>query len=230
MSAPGIMPPDKHASRIVGELTRLLLAERLADSDRLNGIVDRSADGNPKAQRRLVERLKRQRTRALLYIHLDPGKRGRFVLTTVEFVGYDSDRGEAINPTDPVPERPWLAVLFARQEGKGQGKYDCETGVIALIAHHALQRLVQRFDARTADDLASAARLVWSVIWQAAGKGNVGLDALYDPPPQGWRIPFGDGGALVLGRHDGRKTLVLKTVVDDAEPTPEKTAHIGAAP
>jgi hypothetical protein len=213
----GVMPPDKHASRVVGELTRLLLAERLADSDHLNGVIDRSADGNPKAQRRLVERLKHQRTRALLHIHLDPGKRGRFVFTTVEFVGYDSDRGETINLDDPVPERPWLAVLFARQEGKGRGDYDCETGILALITHHALQRLVQRFEARTADDLANAARLVWKVIWQAAGKGDVGLDALYDPPPQGWRIPFGDGGALVLGAHSGRKTLVLKTVVDDAE-------------
>jgi hypothetical protein len=32
-------------------------------------------------------------------------------------------------------------------------------------------------------------------------------------PPAGWRIPFGEGGALVLARHDTRKTLILKTVL-----------------
>jgi hypothetical protein len=218
----GIVPPDQHASRIVGELTRLLIAERAIDSDHLQEVIDRSSDGSPKAQARMVERIKCQRTRALIYIHLTPGKRGKFAISTAEFIGFDPDRDAAINPDDPVPERPWLAVAFAHHEGKGRGQYDLTKGLLALITHHALQRLVQRFEARTADDLATSAKLVWGVLWKAAGNGEDGLTALYEPPPQGWHIPFGEGGALVLGRHSGRKVLVLKTVLgpgmaDDAE-------------
>jgi hypothetical protein len=112
LSPAGVVPPDAHASRVVGELTRLLIAERFADSNRLEDVV---ANGNPKAQHRLVERIKRQRTRALLCIHLTPGTRGRFTIVTVEFMGFDPGRGQGIGPDDPLPARRWLAVLFASQ-------------------------------------------------------------------------------------------------------------------
>jgi hypothetical protein len=82
--------------------------------------------------------------------------------------------------------------------------------VLALISHHALVRLVQRYAARTADDLVAAARRVWDVVYQEAGSGD--LDAFYKPPPQGWRVPLTDGGALVLGPHEDG-TLVLKTIL-----------------
>jgi hypothetical protein len=60
---------------------------------------------------------------------------------------------------------------------------------------------------------------VWRIIWRAAGKGEEELDTLYEPPPQGWRIPLEEGGALVLGRHRDRRAIVLKTVLvsDDVE-------------
>ena len=73
---------------------------------------------------------------------------------------------------------------------------------------------MQRFDARAADDLANAARIVWQAIRDLVRKqGEDGIEKIYNGAlAAGWRAPFGDG-ALVLGRHSERKTLVLRTVL-----------------
>jgi hypothetical protein len=55
-------------------------------------------------------------------------------------------------------------------ESKGRGNYAATGRLLALITGYALVRLVQRFGARTGDDLANAARIVWRqyVIWFAS--------------------------------------------------------------
>jgi hypothetical protein len=85
-------------------------------------------------------------------------------------------------------------------------------------------RIVQRFGARTVDDLMVAVRLIWSVIWQAARKGEDDLDALFEPPPQGHRISLEGVGTLVIGRHWTRRAIVLKTVL-----APDATEDVEAA-
>jgi hypothetical protein len=215
LSPAGTSVPDKHASRVVGELCQLLIAESNDQWGNLIALWARGADGNPKAQHRLVERIERQRVRSILKLRLTPGKRGKYHIVIIDWGGWDSSRDAEITSRDPMPPRPWLVVRLSSMEGRGRGQIDSMGCILALISHHALVRLVQRFDARTADDLASAARIVWEAIFNVTQEeGLEGIGRLYgEAPPAGWRIPFGDGGALILARHDTSQTLILKTVL-----------------
>jgi hypothetical protein len=145
-----VVPPDKHAARIVSELVQRLVEEQIGDSDRLADTWCDSADGSPKAQCRLVERIKCQRMRSLIEVKLTPGKRGRYSIYLVEWYAWDPARDA---PIDRVPS----TVRLNFYESKGRGNYDATGRLLAPITHHSLFRLVQRF----------GARWLWPVRWAA---------------------------------------------------------------
>jgi hypothetical protein len=147
-------PPERHADRVTGDMIRFLITERVGTQTRIEAELVRSfgkRDGNPKAQAKLVERVKSAGGKTLLSVLLCPGKRGRYSLAIYDWVGFDPERNVTIQGSDVPPLKPWLAcwlTLFSALDGKR----DSATGAFLLVTHHALSRLAQRLGAREPDD------------------------------------------------------------------------------
>jgi hypothetical protein len=165
MNAPVIAsverPPERHADRIVGEMLRYIAREHVNAITQVKTTVREMMPGNPKAQARMVERLKRIVGINLIDIKLEPGKRGRYVIELYDWAAYDDNRGDEIRPEDRLPEKPWLVCTVVRIEGHGRNSFTSDGRYCLYVCHHALSRLVQRSGVRTIGDLIAATRVLW---------------------------------------------------------------------
>jgi hypothetical protein len=75
-------------------------------------------DGNPRAQGKLCDRIK---AAGASFLHLEPGKRGKYKLILSDLVGWNPHTDCIIAVGDPIPEKPWLANLVHTIEGLGHG-------------------------------------------------------------------------------------------------------------
>jgi hypothetical protein len=149
-------PPERHADRVVDEMSRLLVRGGAGIRDAVAVALNTGADGNPKAQARLAERIRRVGAGVVTRVDLVPGKRGGFTLSFCYWTGWNPERDDPIETSDALPAgRVWLAYWFADITGEGGGKYSNVSAPGFLVTHHALSRLAQRCGARTAADLKS---------------------------------------------------------------------------
>jgi hypothetical protein len=139
--------PERAADRLVGAMMRAISEHRAGIVPLINDVFISGKDGSPVAQRKLAERIMRA---GALGFHLKPGKRGKFDLQIHDLVGYDSVRQAEIKIGDRIPERPQLAWVVTSIKGMGRGKYTQDSVPLMIVSHHALSRLVQRCDARSA--------------------------------------------------------------------------------
>jgi hypothetical protein len=65
-------PPQQHADRIVAEMLRDLAGKRAQVELAIIAAIETSRDGNPKAQAKMAERIRRAGAE---YVSLQPGKR-----------------------------------------------------------------------------------------------------------------------------------------------------------
>jgi hypothetical protein len=78
------LPPERHADRVVLEMLKLIAEARQQTWPKIRDILGQCPDGNPKAQARMLAKLKRASHPFTDVIDLKPGKRGRYQLIFVD--------------------------------------------------------------------------------------------------------------------------------------------------
>lgn len=155
-------PPELHADRIVAEMLRVIVKASAQRMTLMGRTLAESADGNPKAQAKLLKKLEDIAGPFLLGSFLQPGKRGRYVLHLFAIDGWDAGRTDYIR--DAMPDKPWLACTHFTFISKGHGRDNFETrsAVSLLVTHHSLSRLAQRCGAKKPNDLIVAVNNIWA--------------------------------------------------------------------
>jgi hypothetical protein len=209
-------PHEIHADRVVALMLRDLAKKRAQVEQAISVAIGNSKDGNPRAQAKMAERIRRA---GVEHVTLVPGKRGKYTIRIDELTGWDPICDREIGIDSPIPEKPWIScrVTIAEKGGRGRGIIDYVSIPILLITHHALSRASQRFGVRTNEHMLSAARWIWSATEKLIFER---MDNWTSPPPQGLRMPLGtgDNAVVVLKQHERReRTLVAATVLRGPE-------------
>jgi hypothetical protein len=206
-------PPERHADRVTAEMLRELARRSATLMDALVDTIIDSKDGNPKAQQKMADRLRKA---GASHVTLTPGKRGRYELHIYSEAGWDPARDAEIGPDDPIPEKPWIAHRVTMIHSKGRGRTrrdDINSAPILFVSHHVLSRTAQRVGLRTIEDLTVAV----TVIWNTAVKfmSEKGMEIWMNPPPAGHRIPLEGVPAhhVVFQRHYTREAMVAATMI-----------------
>jgi hypothetical protein len=152
------LPPEQHADRVIAEMLRDLARKRAQIELAIGAAIKSSKDGNPKAQAKMAERMRRAGAE---HVTLTPGKRGRYEITIYHWTGWDPIGDQEIRDDSTMPQKPWIACQFTYIETKGRGRGLAEYtgGPLLLVTHHALSRAAQRFGIRTAHDRCCAPHL-----------------------------------------------------------------------
>jgi hypothetical protein len=204
------LPPEQHANRVTAELLRDLARKRAQIELAIGAAIESSKDGNPKAQAKMAERIRRAGAE---HVSLTPGKRGRYEITIYHWTGWDSTRDQEIRDDSTMPQKPWIACQFTHIETKGRGRGLAEYtgGPLLLVTHHALSRAAQRFGIRTGAHMIAAVHHIWNATADLMIKNA----HHWTPPPlQGLRVPLdtADNAIVVLKQHESRLTLIAATI------------------
>ncbi len=186
-------PPEVHSRRLAGEFTHWLVAEHQRREPAWAAAIEARSDGNPRGQKKLLERLRAAAGPVFLDAVLTPGKRRKYSLLVSRWLGWN--RSGPIIAGSPIPERPWLAIVLERRICT-HARADVEHVILALISVHAVARLCERCAARDPLDVVDAMRAMSVAIIRARGSEP----PLIDPdaePLAGWRVPY-DGGIAVV--------------------------------
>ena len=76
------LPPEQHADRVTSEMIEFIVRLRAAVWAKGEATLPPSAMGNPTSQARHVANLRKLNGALWPFLHLTPGKRGRFTLET----------------------------------------------------------------------------------------------------------------------------------------------------
>jgi len=137
MTAEGIQslgpPPERHADRVVAEMLRDLARKHAALAVAIPVAFGSSADGSPKAQAKMAERIRRA---GAYHVQLYPGKRGRYQLLVHDFVGWDPSRNAEIGVDSPIPEKPWIACCVTSVNSSGGGRNHFDFHARGTAVHH----------------------------------------------------------------------------------------------
>ena len=87
------LPPEKHADRVVAEMLRFIAREQQARRARNRLVHKAMSDWSPKAQARMVERIRRSGGPAVIDVKLTPGTRGRYLIEIYDWCVWDDERG-----------------------------------------------------------------------------------------------------------------------------------------
>ena len=81
-------PPERYANRVVADMMRHLAEQQASLWETVNDITKspHTRDGNPRAQRKLEAKIK---ALGVNFVHLEPGKRGRYRLSVNGWTGFD---------------------------------------------------------------------------------------------------------------------------------------------
>jgi hypothetical protein len=204
-------PPERHADRVTAEMLRELARQKASLWETLAEVMFDSKDGNPKAQRRMVERLKKA---GAGHIKLEPGKRGQYKLYIYEQAGWDPTRDAEIGPEDPIPEKPWVACYITHIHSRGRGRTrdeDVQSAPALFITHHVLSRAAQRSGLRTIEHLMDTVRVIWNAA--ADFMNEKGWETWMNPPPAGHKIQLaGTTTHVFLQPHPRLKAMVAATM------------------
>ena len=219
-------PPERHADRVVAEMLRDLARRRAQIEQAIAAAIGNSKDGNPRAQAKMAERMRRAGAE---HVTLIPGKRGKYTIQIYQWIGWDPIRDQEIGVDDTIPAKPWIACHISHIEtrGHGRGFADIAAAPVLLISHHALSRAAQRFGMRTNEHMLNAARYIWDATQKLIIKN---AHDWTPPPPQGLRVPLdtADNAIVVLKQHENReRTLVAATIFssDNFEPRAGTVDH-----
>jgi hypothetical protein len=153
------LPPEKHADRIIAEMLRMIITDRMPGKAQFEAIAfGKVPDGNPAAQARILKQLKAACRPFLFGTKLQSGKRGRYIISLIVVDGWCAERRALLQPNDAIPAKPWLALNYVEIVGRGNHYYDHAQKLMLFITHHALSRLAQRCGARTIEDIWRAAQ------------------------------------------------------------------------
>jgi hypothetical protein len=199
-------PPERHADRVVNDMIRWLAVETARSREAVVHVLAHSADGNPKAQGRLADRIRAAGNGVITQVGLESGKRGRYRLAYCYWAVWDPDRDCAVVGRDELSAgKLWLSYFLCQTTSKGGGKYSDVAAPALLVSHHALSRLAQRCGARTPLDLLGGMFSMWNAVGPR----------ILDAPSTPWRVEI-EGGATILVEAHARleKTPVVVTVLD----------------
>jgi hypothetical protein len=206
-------PPERHADRVVDEMIRWLVKESARFRPPVAEALKTSADGNPKAQKRMAERIRNLGGGVFNGVWLNPGKRGRYMLTLAYWTGWHPEQDRPIEADDLLPTtKVWLAYWQTDLIGEGAGKRAERSMPRLLATHHALSRLAQRCDARTLVELINGLGLMWGAVLDLVNAH--GDDGWLNPPSGQWRVEIKGGATVVLKPHERVRTLVAVTILD----------------
>jgi hypothetical protein len=205
-------PPERHANRVIAEMVRYVIRERAKDWERMQDVMVRAKDGNPKAQARLVEKLKRTGGAGINNIRLTSGKRGTYALDIFDWTGWNPQTEKPIDVAEDIPpgtDGLWLSCwVTCFTSVKGNRKITNHPYL--FITHHALSRLAQRCGARTCHDLVNAVKWMNVALYKHVAKTD-GWSTL----PKDHRLPF-KHGVMVLMPY--RSALMVVTVIEPEPP------------
>jgi hypothetical protein len=202
-------PPAPHADRVVANMMKHLSIRHaelwaIVDKVTVGGFV---RDGNPRAQQKLADRIK---AAGASFVHLTPGKRGKYKLLVSDLTGWDQHTDRLIGVGDPMPEKPWLAGMVHTITGEGQGYVEYKSSISCYLTHHCLSRTCQHWAIRTVPELVKvAATVITSVMRYDNALGDDSRDNI---PPEGVRIPINSVATAVLKRHEKYKAFVVITL------------------
>jgi hypothetical protein len=211
------LPPERHADRVVAEMLRQIVGAKQYRDKIIGKIIAECRDGNPRAQEKLRDRITRAGAPFIITSQLSPGKRGRYELLLLIINGYDARRKELILPSDPIPEKPWLATSTDKIMSLGRGKYESEASVSLLVTHHALSRVAQRCGAKTIVDLMTVMLNIIGAYGEQLTNG-VSSKAIKDGSRMRFEINETQHAYAVLNHYDdGQGGIVVATIVDHPE-------------
>jgi hypothetical protein len=214
-------PPEKHADRIVADMLRVIARARRKRWPAIHDALGYSSAGNPKAQRKMLARFEEAARPFCLNAHLEPGKRGHYVLTFACLEVWDVEAKTIAD--DESPETAWLAVVISKITGEGNHQYREESELALLVTHHALSRLTQRCGARTIYDVWSATIEIARAFFEG-GWMKDGSMMLRDNTRMKVKLPRGMGTAICALRaypdDDGDVSAVLVTLWKEDEEEP----------
>jgi hypothetical protein len=209
-------PHELHADRIVANMLKHFAQQNAKMWDVIHSITKGPfvRDGNPRAQKKLAERVK---TAGAEWVQLTPGKRGRYRLSIYAMVGWNPNTDSIIEVGDTIPPKPWLADMFHTITGLGRGLIECVTHSALFITHHSLSRCVQRWQARTLADLLKVIKTISTVALEYIVKLQDKIENddanWHHTPPDGIRVPLpNDVAVVVLKAHEKFRALVVVTV------------------
>ena len=202
-------PPQRHAERIVDEMLLWMHGQQAVIWERAKGSLNSKQMGNPVGQERAVARFRKALGKMGLEVRLSPGKRGRYHLTNIAWIVWDSDKSDMARQ-HVAPARPTLALAVFVSERSN--KWD--SSVPLVVTRHALVRLAERADMRTTEDLIEALRAIWWALFTLVAEKGDGEWA--SPPPEGWRVQLPLTGApiAVIGRQEEEpRRMLVKTIL-----------------
>ena len=206
--------PERHADRVVAEMLQHIARWQQARRSRPFLVRKAMSAGNPKAQERLVERLRASGGIAAIDMKLTPGKRGRYMIEIHDWTVWDEARGVEMASGTAIPEKPWLLCCVTGVRGLGDGHTKVDSCYVLHLTHHCLSRLAQRCGARTVDDLIAATKALWGS-YRAYRAVKPGTDT-----PDGTRLtvdlPNRMGKAVAVLRRHEDGGLIVATILDRA--------------
>jgi hypothetical protein len=208
------LPPERHADRVVLEMLKLLAEARQQTWPEIQAILNQGPDGNPKAQARMLAKIKTAAGPFIVSAQLKPGKRGRYQFHFLDTHVWNPETGKVVMPDDTsIPEMPWLAFMIVEWTSKGDHRYDVKSSVALLMTHHALSRLTQRCGARTIQDIWHAAREI-AVAYFKTGPGEFRDNSRLKVP-----LPDNMGTAICVLRsiNNDCGDVVVTTLWQDGE-------------
>jgi hypothetical protein len=193
-------PPEMHAQRVAGEMARWLIAQGEERWKKMAKVVKGAKDGNPTAQWKLAHRLAAAAGPAVFDIAVSPGKRGKYTMRFSCWTGWVN--GEPTVEGQILPERPWLGVGWMTVKNMGGYQAEFDDFIWLLINHHAMARLAERCGARSPIQLVQMLGVMSKAFLKyAVDHAEPGEKA--DIPPEGWRVPFKDGVAVIARDTEG---------------------------
>jgi hypothetical protein len=216
-------PPEKHADRVIAEIMRFIVGVRAREWPDVEAIFTdpHASDGNPKAQAKLVKKIKAAAGECCLGAQLRPGKRGRYTVTSFFLSGWDPAEERLVTDPEAIPYQPWSALSAHRIERHGHRQVKWQHFPVLFITHHALSRLAQRCGARTAIEVYRAVQLIAlefldNLLFEEASSNVLIRDnqrfRVKLPPPM--------GAAICVVRRDGEKTEFTITTLWGEEERP----------
>jgi hypothetical protein len=209
-------PPAMHADRVVAEMLRQIVSARQSRWDKIKDVLRAQPDGHPKAQQKLVGKLKEAGGMFMPFaVLLETGKRGRYKLRAFWVDGWDASRREVIFPKDTIPGRPWLAGTIVDITSKGNFTYEEDASISMVFTHHALSRLAQRCGARGPIDLMIAVRNIWLAYLKESAERNNDFWTV-----DGFRLKFAltestNAFAVLNNYDDGKGGIVVATIIGE---------------
>lgn len=212
-------PPELHAQRVAGEMTRWLIAQGDKRWKSMAGIVKNAKDGNPQAQWKLARRLAEAAGPAVFDVAVAPGKRGRYTMRFSCWTGWVN--GEPVKQGQILPEKPWLGIGWLTVKNTGNYQVEFDDSIWLLINQHAIARLAERCGARSPIQLVKVlSELSRAVMDYAVERIEPGEKL--NIPPDGWRIPFDGGVAVIVRDTEGVNPSGLPLCITVFQPGDQK--------